>query len=1008
MNYKQIVKLLLFSLAFSPIVSSAQNNAKIKVEAVVRTPDGEPIAGAVINGNDRETYAITAEDGSFAVDMTAGSAFVVKASGYKDLITDVNNIQGDIVMQPLNNEELVNVAFRKVEQRDLMGGVSYINLPEFMKNDYTTYSLDGLQSYIGGYTGNVWGQGALVMIDGVPRDASADIRPSEIEQITVLKGVGAVALYGSRAAKGVVMITTKRGKANDRQINVRANTGLYVPKSYPEYLSSWEYMTLYNEARRNDGLSELYDNYTIVESYKGTNPYRYPDIDFYSSDYLKKAYNKSDVTAEFSGGNERARFYTNLGIEHQNTLLNFGEGKNENLLRFNARGNVDFKFNDILTASVDASVIINNSRFANGDFFGTASTLRPNRFSPLVPIDMFEEGNESLAIMAQNSNNIIDGKYLFGGSQLDQTNVFADIYAGGSTKNNNRRFQTTASLDFNLSSLLEGLSFRAQYAIDYSSSYTETYTSQYAVYEPFWYTNNGVHVINALNKYGEDAKDATQKVGNSWSQQTQSFTGQFNYVKSVNNAHNISAILLATGHQITESAVYHKTSSANMGLQLAYNYMHKYYIDFSSALTHSAKLAPKKRNAFSPTVSLAWRLSEEDFLKDSPIVDDLRILASAGIVHTDLDFSSYYMYKGYYSQTEGAWYGWKDGSSSVQSTDSKRGDNPNLGFVKRKEVNVGLEASLFNKFVVLNTNFYINRMEGMPVQPFTEYPVWFNTGWPSSSFVPYVNYNIDQRMGFEFALNFNKKVGDFDLSLGLTGNYLKTEAIKRDELYEDKYRNRVGKPIDGLWGLQSNGFYESEEDIANYGATPSFGEVKPGDIKYIDQNNDGVIDEKDEVYLGNAGWSGAPFAFGINLTAKWRNFTLFARGTGSVGTYGMKDNSYYWVYGDRKYSKVVLNRWTPETAATATYPRLTTLDGSNNFRSSDFWMYRANRFDLAKIQLTYDFPLQMLKKSFVRELGIYVSGENLLTLSKERKHMEMNIGSTPQCRFFNLGVKASF
>ena len=366
------------------------------------------------------------------------------------------------------------------------------------------------------------------------------------------------------------------------------------------------------------------------------------------------------------------------------------------------------------------------------------------------------------------------------------------------------------------------------------------------------------------------------------------------------------------------------------------------------------------------------------------------------------------MYKGYYSQTEGAWYGWKDGSSSVQSTDSKRGDNPNLGFVKRKEVNVGLEASLFNKFVVLNTNFYINRMEGMPVQPFTEYPVWFNTGWPSSSFVPYVNYNIDQRMGFEFALNFNKKVGDFDLSLGLTGNYLKTEAIKRDELYEDKYRNRVGKPIDGLWGLQSNGFYESEEDIANYGATPSFGEVKPGDIKYIDQNNDGVIDEKDEVYLGNAGWSGAPFAFGINLTAKWRNFTLFARGTGSVGTYGMKDNLYYWVYGDRKYSKVVLNRWTPETAATATYPRLTTLDGSNNFRSSDFWMYRANRFDLAKIQLTYDFPLQMLKKSFVRELGIYVSGENLLTLSKERKHMEMNIGSTPQCRFFNLGVKASF
>ena len=328
--------------------------------------------------------------------------------------------------------------------------------------------------------------------------------------------------------------------------------------------------------------------------------------------------------------------------------------------------------------------------------------------------------------------------------------------------------------------------------------------------------------------------------------------------------------------------------------------------------------------------------------------------------------------------------------------------------VKRKEVNVGFEASLFKRFVTMNANFYINRMEGMPVQPSTVYPVWFSTGWPNSSFIPYVNYNIDRRMGVDFAVNFNKKFGEFDLALGLTGNYLTTEAIKRDELYEDTYRNRVGRPIDSLWGLESAGFYESEEDIANYGATSSYGEVKPGDIKYVDQNHDGVIDDKDEIYLGNAGWSGAPFAFGINLTAKWRNFTLFARGTGNVGTYGIKSSSYYWVYGDRKYSEVVLNRWTPETASTATYPRLTTLNGDNNFRNSDFWLYKANRFDLAKVQLTYDFPLQMLKKSFVRELGVYVSGENLLTISKERKFMEMTVGGTPQCRLFNLGVKASF
>lgn len=1008
MDYKQIAKLFLAGLVLSPLHAVAQSDTKVQVEAVVRTADGKPVAGAVVSGDDRSAYAITGEDGSFSVNVSPTGAFVVKAAGYKDMVVKTENVPGEIVMYPIADDELVNVAFRKVQKRDLMGGVSYINLPDFMKKDYTTYSLDGLQSYIGGYTGNVWGQGALVLIDGVPRDASSDIRPSEIEQITVLKGVGAVALYGSRGAKGVVMITTKRGEAHDRQINVRANTGFYVPKSYPKYLSSWEYMTLYNEALRNDGLTELYDDYTIYQSFKGDQPYRYPNVDFYSDDYLKKAYNKSDLTAEFSGGNDKAQFYTNIGVEHQNTLLNFGEGKNESLLRFNARGNVDFKFNDILSASVDASVVVNNNRFANGDFYGAASTLRPNRVTPLIPVSMFEDGNEELAITAQNSSFLIDGKYLLGGTQQDQTNAIADVYAGGYNKSNSRQFQLTAALDFNLNKLLEGLSFRAQYAIDYSSSYSETYTNQYAVYAPSWYTKDDAPVINSLTQYGEDRKDGTQKLGNSWYQQTQAFSGQFNYVKTVDDVHNLSAMLLAAAHQRTESAVYHKTSNANLGLMLAYNYDHKYYADFSSALVHSAKMAPRKRNAFSPTLSLGWRLSEEAFLEDSPVVDDLRITASAGILHTDLDFTSFYMYKGYYTQTEGAWYAWKDDASKIQSTDSRRGENPDLGFVKRKEVNVGFEASLFKRFVTMNANFYINRMEGMPVQPSTVYPVWFSTGWPNSSFIPYVNYNIDRRMGVDFAVNFNKKFGEFDLALGLTGNYLTTEAIKRDELYEDTYRNRVGRPIDSLWGLESAGFYESEEDIANYGATSSYGEVKPGDIKYVDQNHDGVIDDKDEIYLGNAGWSGAPFAFGINLTAKWRNFTLFARGTGNVGTYGIKSSSYYWVYGDRKYSEVVLNRWTPETASTATYPRLTTLNGDNNFRNSDFWLYKANRFDLAKVQLTYDFPLQMLKKSFVRELGVYVSGENLLTISKERKLMEMTVGGTPQCRLFNLGVKASF
>ena len=160
--------------------------------------------------------------------------------------------------------------------------------------------------------------------------------------------------------------------------------------------------------------------------------------------------------------------------------------------------------------------------------------------------------------------------------------------------------------------------------------------------------------------------------------------------------------------------------------------------------------------------------------------------------------------------------------------------------------------------------------------------------------------------------------------------------------------------------------------------------------------------------MGRGGWYGSPFTLGINFTAKWKNFTLFALGTGGFGGHAFKSSSYYWVYGDGKYSEVVRGRWTPETAATATYPRLTTLDGNNNFRNSTFWLYKTNRFDLAKVQLTYDFPKRLLQKTFLKEASVYVSGSNLLTISKERELMEMNVGSAPQTRFYNLGVKVTF
>lgn len=910
----------------------------------------------------------------------------------------------------INVEEnsLVQIAYRKVAETDLLGGVSVVNMEELIQKNYHTYSLDNMQGYIGGWNGNsLWGMDEyLVLVDGIPRDATS-VLPSEIEQITFLKGASAIVLYGSRAAKGVIYISTKKGKTQPLKIDVRANTGFHISKRYPKYLGSAEYMTLYNEARLNDGLPPLYSDEEIYYYASGENPYHYPDIDFYSSDYLKKAFNRSDVIVEFTGGNERARFYTNIGYYRQGDVFKFGQAKNNYTSRLNIRGNVDVTFNENISAFINANTIFNDSRSAKGDYWEAASTMRPNRLAPLIPLDYIEENDINSWTLIRNSSNIIDGKYFLSGTQVDMTNIFADYYAAGYNKGTNRQFQFDTGIDFDLKSILEGLSFRTQFAVDYATFYNTSYDNSYAVFAPIWANYNGRDVIAGLTKYGNDIKSGVQNIGGSTYTQTIAFSGQLDYKTSLNNAHNLSAMLIASAYQLTESEVYHKPSNANLGVYLGYNYKSKYYADFAAAEIHSAKLAKGHRNAFSPSLTLAWKMNNENFLANSPVVDELVLSTSGSILHTDLDITDYYMYKANFSQADGAWWGWYDGAVE-RSTNSRRGSNEDLTFIKRKEFSVNARTSLWKRLFTADVSFFINSMEGMIIRPLTIFPNYFFTYWPDASFIPYVNFNKDKRTGFDFNVNLNKQIEKVDFSFGVSGTYYTTKAMRRDEIYEWDYQKREGRPIDGIWGLKTDGFFQSQDEIVHSPEQKFGGTIKPGDIKYVDQNGDDVIDEKDEIFLAKGGWFGTPFTLGVNLTAKWNNFTFFALCTGNFGAYGVKNTPYYWIYGDRKYSEVVRGRWTTETKEIATYPRLTTESGNNNFRNSDFWLYKTDRFDLAKIQITYDLPKHMLRNFFLHEISAYVSGSNLLTLSNERKILELNTTSAPQTRFYNIGVKVVF
>ena len=946
----------------------------------------------------------------------------------------------------------VHVAFRDKDADHLLGGVSYIDMEELRKKDYTMGSLDDLYGLVGGWNGsNLWGQEnnvtylngnkhdfldtndndnlPLVIIDGVKRPSN-NVLPSEIEQITFLKGAQAVVLYGAKGAKGAILITTKRGKVDGLQIQANANTGFYVAKEFPEYLGSAEYMTLYNEARANDGLDPKYSQQDIYNHASGLNPYRYPNVNYYSDEYIRKAYNRSDATLEIEGGGNRAHFYTNINYYRLEDLLNFGPAKDNYTDRFSVRGNVDLVVNKVIKGYANASATFYNENKNKGNFWGDAASMRPNfpeNAAPLIPIDMVDpNASKALAILGK-SLNLLDGKYFPGGTKATQTNVIADCYFGGRTRAVSRQFQFDAGIIYDMDKFVRGLSFKTMFSIDYAANYSLSYDNKYAVFIPTWSNYNSEDAIVALTQQNDEVVTGHMAMSDTKYRQTISWNGHFDYDHTFAGKHHVTGMLLANMYTTTASGTYHRYANANLGLQAGYDYMGRYFADISVAGVHSARLAEGHREAISPSFTIGWNIAKEKFMKGTA-VDDLMLSASYSNLNEDIDVymgdsntKYYYLYDALWS-TAGSGFSWNEGSSTNR-TYSTMGSNPSLDFIHRKEWSVSLRGSFFNKLITTNLTFFNTDMDGYIIQNPSSFPSYLSGGLSSSSFKPAINNNIQNRKGLDFSVTAQKQFGKVYAQLGLVGTYLKTNNKKYDELVEYDNLRVEGHAIDAIRGYKCLGFYTYDDfdAVTTDGVTkytlknnlpiPAIGgTIQPGDLKYEDVNGDGRLDSKDQVDLGKSGTYGSPLTLGVNLTLKYKNFTLFVLGNGQFGAYGLKNNGgtgYYYMQGDSKYSVNALGRWTPETATTATHPRLTTLSSANNAAASTFWMYSTDRFNIRKVQLTYDFPKEMFEGKVVKALSIYLNGNDLLTISKNRKIMETAVGYAPQTRFYNLGVKVT-
>ena len=933
----------------------------------------------------------------------------------------------------------VHVAFRDKDADHLLGGISYVDMEELSKKDYTMSSLEDLYALVGGWNGNnLWGMDndrldnndnsnmPLVIIDGVKRPSN-NVLPSEIEQVTFLKGAQAVVLYGPKGAKGAILITTKRGTVDGLQIKANANTGWHYAKEFPEYLGSAEYMTLYNEACINDGLASgpKYTQQDIYNHASGSNPYRYPNVNYYSDEYIRKAYNRSEGTLEIQGGGTRAHFYTNINYYRIEDLLNFGEAKENYTDRFSVRGNVDLVINKLVKGYANASATFYNANKNKGDFWSAAATMRPNfpeNAAPLIDIDMVDPNASKAMAILNKSLNLLNGKYFPGGTTQTTSNAIADCYFGGKTRDVSRQFQFDAGINYDMNKFLKGLSFKTMFSIDYAANYSLAYNNQYAVFIPTWSNYNSKDAIVGLKQQGDEIITGHMAMSNTAYRQTISWNGHFDYENTFAGKHHVTGMFLGNMYTTTSSGQYHRYANANLGLQAGYDYMCRYFADISLAGVHSARLPKGHREAISPSFTIGWNIAKESFMEGT-FVDDLLLSASYSDLREDIDVflndNQYYIYDAQWL-TDGSGFTWNEGASA-NLTYSRTGSNPALDFIHRKEWSVSLRGSFFDKLISTELTFFNTDMDGFIIQNPSTFPSHLSGGLSGSSFKPAINNDIQNRKGLDFSVTAQKQFGQVHAKLGVVGTWLKTNYSKRDEVVEYDYQHVEGRPLDAIWGYQCLGFYTNNDFDISTSADGKIkytikdglpksaigGNIQPGDLKYVDVNGDGTINSKDQVYLGKNGAYGAPLTLGVNITLKYKDFTLFILGNGQFGAYGMKNNSYYNMQSTDKYSVNARGRWTPETADVATHPRLTTYSSANNSAASTFWIYSTDRFNLRKVQLTYDFPKTLFDGKWVKALSVYLNGNDLLTISKNRKLLETNIGYAPQTRFYNLGVKVT-
>lgn len=998
------------------------------VSGVVKDDTGEPVIGAGVLVKGTTLGTITDIDGHFS--FRADDLNGVLVVSFVGMETQEIPMKGkgtfDIVLKSSNTllEEVQVVAYGAQKKVTLTGSISSVNTDELLKvptasiGNMLSGVLSGVSSiqssgqpggddpdvFIRGIsTLNTMNAKPLYLVDGVER-SFFQIDPNEVENITILKDASSTAVFGVRGANGVIIVTTKRGKEGKAKINASFSYGIQTPTRMPEFVNSYDYATFLNEAYTNDG-KDLKFTPEAVEAFRThSNPIIYPDTDWMEL-LFKSSAPQTQGNVNISGGTERVRYFISMGMLDQKGFFKNHDTRydaNFNFNRYNYRANLDIDFTKTTLVAINMGGRVEKRNFPRS---GDDINQLFRRIYWATPF---------------SGPGIVDGKWIKGNSQYLPVglsdglgNIYGRGYGSKTTNVVNLDLALTQKLDF----VTKGLQFKIKVAYNSGYDHTKERATSIESYQP-WYRKDVTWMEHPAGSdpnevvYIQDGEAGLISYAESFGKSRDWYAeASFDWKRDF-DLHHLSALAL-----YNQSKTYYPDSDypgiprGYVGLvgRVTYDYDNKYLIEGNVGYNGSENFAPGNRYGFFPAVSGGWVLTQEEFLKDNPVVNFLKIRASYGIVGNDRyhPYGTGFMDRFLYlpnSYFIGSGYQFGTGTSWSPGAYEKSFGNSGLSWEKSAKQNYGIDFSLFNQKLSGSIDYFYEKRTDILAKASTD-PIIHAMS------LPVLNLGIVSNKGVELNLKWNHKINSFRYWTNLNVSYAKNKIVYQDEVpSEYTYTLKTGHPVGQPFGLKVRGFYyEGMEDVADHSYV-----LKEGDVVYEDLNHDGKIDDNDKTAIGYPSYP--LLNAGLTLGFEYKGFDFSMLWVGATKTSRVLEETFRKPLGET-YDRSLMShqftdRWTPETAATAKLPRAT-IDGvKNNYRDSELWVKDASYLRLKNIEIGYNFRLPFMPKIGMEKMRVFMTGYNLLTFDKlkisDPESMSSGVPQYPVMRVINFGLNVSF